>query len=343
MSKLPASGPPDSQIPTPPIHQSDSKNLYLIQQNKSTIDIKVDPTITNVSDIELTPPTPIPSSPCQTSRSTYNYDQSTLPICTSSLQFHDIGAGSAPSNLDQLSFDEDSPQQQLNTERSHNRRFSIKIPSNYVHNRFRDLNDQVHIGRRNRTITYYRNYFITAICNIIIFYILFSIGIGILYIWSVPINTFLNSTSTVQQRIGCQCIPTPTVHTNQPPPIQNIQNNTVIKYLPPLFWDRWRSNDLVNLTVLLTNMIDIYFATTGAEFLSNASDIISNKTINQIQTIVLDKLTVNKITTNAIDAVSSNITSIIAKNISSRTINAISVISVSLFGNTLNKCNQGKC
>ena len=81
------------------------------------------------------------------------------------------------------------------------------------------------------------------------------------------------------------------------------------------------------MTPLLTSMIDSYFTTTAAEFLVNATDIITNKTINQIQTVGLDKLTVDKITTNSIDtqiittnsidASSSNITSITAKNISS--------------------------
>jgi len=101
--------------------------------------------------------------------------------------------------------------------------------------------------------------------------------------------------------------------------VRIVQNNTVIKYLPPLFWDRWRHADLANLTLRLTSMIDNYIATTAAEFLINATDIITNKTINQIQTVGLDKLTVDKITTNSIDtqiittnsidASSSNITS----------------------------------
>jgi hypothetical protein len=416
MNKFPASGLSDQ--PDPPntsaaMQQSDIKQLRLLR-NKSPININIDPTATNVGDIELTSHPPSPSNPDQTGRASCDSDQPIFPICTSAPRFHNAG----PPGVARIAFDDGSESaRQLATDRS---RFSIKIPSDYVHDRFRDLADQVDTSRRNRTIIYYRNYFITGVCNILIFYILFSIGIGILHIWSVPIYTFLNITSCVQHN-GCECISSPSSppHTNQSNIQQIVQNNTVIKYLPPLFWNQERSHALANLTLLTTTMVDAAFASLSETLLANTTTMVDaafaslsetllantttmvdaafaslsetllantttmvdvafaslseaflantttmvDKTIDQIQTIVLDKLTVTKITTNAIDAQSittnaidassSNITTMVAKNISSvainsdlldcTDINAVSVVALSLYGNTLNKCTQGKC
>ena len=304
---------------------SDINNLQNLQQHRSKLHIKVDPTITCVSEIEFT---------CKPTGSANESDEELPPqpkppsikLCPQSC------------DLDQLCFAEESP---LNTERAGTERSdieqqhsTIKIPSVYVQDRFRDLNDQVHNGRRARSVNYYKNCIGVPICNIVIFYILFVIGVIMLRVFGdfIDLDSIFKTNAT--KYIGCQCND---MRLPSTPP----RNITEIRYIPipPKFWDQ----RLENLTQEMYNMVDVYFATVAADFVFNSSGIIVNKTIDLLQTINISKLTVGHIVANTLNSINIDTTNLSSKLINTVDITAGNVKSLALYGDTLNKCNVGKC
>jgi hypothetical protein len=357
---------------------SDMSNLQNLQQNQSKLHIRVDPTITQVSDIELLPPT---QSPKQS----------------------DIHQQVPENNQDsdQLNF---GPDPQISSRRNSSQtQHSVTVPSMYVQDRIKTLDSQVASSRRRRSYTSIKNYVFNAIVYIVIFYTLFAIGLITLwyildsYGYKILVQKDVydtNSTYSVNASDG----------TNSYTYIENKEdtiysNVTVPVPIPPKFWEQ----HLENLTSQVLESVYIYFNTVGTEFLTNSTENIINSTIDKIQTVQLSTLYVtdvmsstttseniisNDIVTNNMfsnytdtknivterivteDIVTErivtqnitttsmysnnifgsfiNIPNIMTQNISSHIINAYEVIatnvnSLALFGNSLNKCNVGKC
>jgi len=311
---------------------SDINNLQNLQQHRSKLHIKVDPTITCVSEIEFTHK-PTGSANDSDEEMPPQPNHQSTKLCPQSC------------DLDQLCFDAESP---LNTERAGTERSdieqqhsTIKIPSVYVQDRFRDLDDQVHNGRRTRSVNYYKNCIGVPICNIAIFYILFVIGVIMLRVFGdfIDLDSIFKTNAT--KYIGCQCNDMRLPGGSGSNGGRHVRNITEIRYIPipPKFWDQ----RLENLTQEMYNMVDVYFATVAADFVFNSSGIIVNKTIDLLQIINISKLTVGHIVSNTLNSINIDTTNLSSKLIKTVDITAENVKSVSLYGDTLNKCNVGKC
>ena len=273
---------------------SDINNLHNLRQQKSRMRIKVDPTITDPSEIQLTNRT-----------SDDGLTQSPSPIEPVPPTPSDLYPSA---DLDQLCFDTEGTQisGRLNGKKT------VNIPSTYVQDRFKDLDTRVQHGRYMRNERYCINCIRSIILNVIGFYILFVIGIfGLIFIFNTfELNLFDSNVSTTTPLKNCIC--------NSSDVSQKIVNNTVIQYIP--LSDKYLNKRMENLTLEMYKAIDLYFATIGHNFIQNSTTSIVNKTIDMIQSINLLKLSVNELTTNTIvtqdiDSNTGNINSIVSNNI----------------------------
>ena len=98
-----------------------------------------------------------------------------------------------------------------------------------------------------------------------------------------------------------------------------------------------------SINMSMGRLVDVYFATVAADFVFNSSGIIVNKTIDLLQIINISKLTVGHIVANTLNSINIDTTNLSSKLIKTVDIAAENVKSVSLYGDTLNKCNVGKC
>ena len=357
---------------------SDMSNLQNLQQNQSKLHIRVDPTITQVSDIELLPPTQSP-------------------------QQSDVHQQVPENNQDsdQLNFDRDP---QISSRRNSSQtQHSVTVPSIYVQDRIKRLDSQVESSRRRRSCTSIKNCVFNTIVYIVVFYTLFAIGLITLwyildsYGYKILVQKDVNDTNSTYSVNASGSTNSYTYIENKEDTIYS--NVSVPVPIPPKFWEQ----HLENLTSQVLQSVYIFFNTVGTEFLTNSTENIINSTIDKIQTVQLSTLYVtdvisstatseniisNGIVTNNMfsnytdtknivteDIVTEsivterivtqnitttsmysnnifgsfiNIPNIMTQNISSHIINAYEVIatnvnSLALFGNSLNKCNVGKC
>jgi hypothetical protein len=358
---------------------TDINNLQSLQQQHSSqrLRIKIDPTITTVSDIELTsrendndhysPPLPDPATPALVPKS--NLDKLCFDTESQLNTARSTARGAAP--VSARCIDGDSQDSVINSMNDTNRRHSIKIPSQYVEDRFKNIDNQLSYGRRKRNKEYYKNCTIIWIRNIIIFYILFIIGMFFLYMCTDMLQSITFGYNQTNTNCSCQHI-----KSNEDSTDSTIINNTNIQYIPipPKFWQQ----QLDNLTAIVKNMIDVYFTTSGAQYIENSTDFIVNNTINRLQTTALHRMYIDEIISkqidtniitsdiiytnkiNTTDLYSTNINStninstiinslnIFGTNLTTSLINTLNIItdivqSTELFGNTLNKCTVGKC
>ena len=164
----------------------------------------------------------------------------------------------------------------------------LKIPSQYVEERFKNIDNQLNTGRRKRNSQYYKNCTFIWIRNIIIFYVLFIIGMFLMYMYT---DILQSITFGSYNKTNCSC---QYVKASDSNPKESINvNNTYIKYIPipPKFWQQ----HLDNLTNIVVNTIDEYFRTSGAQYIENSTDIIVNKTIDRLQKIQLSSMYIDEI------------------------------------------------
>ena len=373
---------------------TDINNLQSLQQQRSSqrLRIKIDPTITTVSDIELTsrendndhysPPLPEPATPglvpktnldklCFDTESQLNTARSTargaVPISARETA-RETARGTARGTARSTGNGADGDNQEgVISVMNETPRHSIKIPSQYVEDRFKNIDNQLSYGRRKRNSQYYKNCTMIWIRNIIIFYVLFIIGMFFLYMCTDMLQSITFGYNQTNTNCSCQYnTPSNEASTNSP-----IINKTNIQYIPipPKFWQQ----QLDNLTNIVKNMIDDYFTTSGIQYIENSTDLIVNNTINRLQTTVLHRMYIDEIISkqldtniitsdiiytnkiNTTDLNSTNIlginlfgTNLFGTNLTTSLVNTLNIItntvqSIELFGNTLNKCTVGKC
>jgi hypothetical protein len=280
---------------------SDINNLQNLQQQRSSqkLRIKIDPTITNVGDIELTSHnysdsddhTPDIPLGITNTENIIEQDKLTFTQHDSSINQNKSAQNTYRSNNEGESAQNTYRSNQDGTNQE--RRPSIKIPSTYVQERLKNLDNQVTTSRRKRNTKYYQNCILTWIRNITIFYILFIIGFALIYLFT---DIFVYNANNANNT-NCTCIGSGTGdsiinHTYSDTKVNNIQYLPI----PPKFWQQ----QLSNLTETVTIMIDDYFATKGIEYISNSSNLITNETIKLLQTVHLSKIMVDNIINNQI-------------------------------------------
>ena len=290
-----------------PSAQSQEINNLRRLTNAGNLDITVDPTILRVEEIELADDDNTPGKLVSNRN-----DDTHRPLSTTQRDDNNEP------------FDTSRTHRQADDDQANNRQ-TIRIPSIYVHDRLEELNNTVREGRRNRFCQRFKQ----NICRIIEFYVLFFVGICMLYyglvlftyfngsiVWSLCANGCANATSMGYDASG----------SNYSSESSNtVRNITEIRYItvPPKNWQ----NIVDGLSSQINNTIDLYFNKTAVEFFNYSAPYITQFVILKLPQSTLSSLHVNALTTTSINTYTLNTSSIttgdiLANDLSTDSVNA---------------------